>query len=107
MASHSIRLSLRSNNPRRRLERASTRRYNLSMMWGLLHWFISLVEFVIVMAIILVAGLMIAMAAFWVLSRFLGKLTSAPVEPDPDEYEMDESIPDALVSDPPNDAAAA
>ena len=82
------------------------RRYNLSMMWELLHWFVSLVEFIIVMAIILVAGLMIAMAAFWILSRFLGKLSSAP-EPDPDEYEMDDSLPDALVSDPPNDAAAA
>ena len=59
------------------------------------------------MALILVVGLMIAMAAFWVLSRFLGKLTSAPVEPDPDECEIDDTLPDALVSDSPHDAAAA
>jgi hypothetical protein len=58
----------------------------MDMLWELLQWFISLVEVIGVLAVILVAGVMIAMGAFWILARSLGKLT---VEPDPDESEMD------------------
>ena len=77
------------------------------MLWEPLQWFISLVEVITVMAAILVVGLIIAMAAFWVLSRCLGKVTDAPVEPDPEEYDMDDSSAAELAPGPPNDAAAA
>jgi hypothetical protein len=75
------------------------------MLWDLLQWFVSLVEVIAVMAAILVIGLMIAMAAFWVLSRSLGKLAGPPDESDPNEYGMDDSLP-ASVPTAPNDASA-
>ena len=73
------------------------------MLWELLHWFTSLVEVVAVVAAILALGLVIAIAAFWVLSRSLGKLAATPAEPDPDEYETDSSLSAAAVPGPPND----
>ena len=59
-----------------------------------------------VLASILVVGLIIAMAAFSVLSRRLGKLAGAPLEPDSDEYETDRSLAAALVPNSPNDFSA-
>ena len=76
------------------------------MLWEPLQWFISLVEVITVMAAILVVGLIIAMAAFWVLSQSLGKLAGAPAEPDPDEHETDGGLAATPSQTGPNDTSA-
>jgi hypothetical protein len=73
------------------------------VLWEFFHWFTSLAEVIAVVAAILALGLIIAKAAFWVLSRSLGRLASTPAEPDPDEYETDISLSAAAVPTPPND----
>jgi hypothetical protein len=57
------------------------------MLWDVLHFFTSLVEVVVAVALILIAGLMVAKFAFWILSRSLGKLAGPPArsDSDPDE----------------------
>ena len=70
----------------------------MGVVWDLIQWVVSFVEGVAALAVILVAGAMIAMAAFWVLARCLGRLASAPVEPDPDgclevEFSVVEEFP--------------
>ena len=62
------------------------------MVWDLIQWLVSCVEGLAALAAILVAGAMIAMAAFWILARCLGKFTSPPLEPDPDGWETEEEF---------------
>jgi hypothetical protein len=62
------------------------------MLWEAFQWFLSLIEVVAVLAAILGAGVSIAMAGFWVLSWSLSKFAAAAVEPDPEEYEMDDRL---------------
>ena len=77
----------------------------VGMLWEALQWFVSLGEVIAVMVAILMAGLFIAMTAFWVLSRILGTLAGAPVEADPNEFETDSGLEAALVPNAPDDAS--
>ena len=72
------------------------------MLWNALHFFIGLVEVVGAIAVILIAGVMVAKVAFWILSRSLGKLAGPPVGSDSDEDDVDECI---LVPGPPDDSS--
>ena len=71
------------------------------MLRELLHWLIGLAEVLGVTAAILVGGILVAMATFWVLARGLGQPIAEPAEPDPEEYEMDDSSATVVVPDPP------
>ena len=78
------------------------------MLRELLHWLIGLAEVLGVTAAILVGGIILAMAAFWVLARCLGQPIAEPAEPDPaepdpEEDEVDESSATAVVPDQPAD----
>lgn len=53
-------------------------------------WFVSLTEVGVAIALILLAGLVVGVAAFWMLSRFLRKLAGPPAELDPYEDEPDQ-----------------
>jgi len=67
------------------------------MLWDTLHFVISLVEVAVAIALILIAGVVIAKIAFWILSRSLGKLRE---KSDPYDDELDDYV--ALPS-PPDD----
>jgi len=76
----------------------------VAMLWEPLHWFVSFVEVIAAVTAILIGGLLIAMITFWGLSQIFRKLSGAPVEPDPDEYDLDNGLPPALFPNPPDDA---
>jgi hypothetical protein len=61
----------------------------VGILWEALDFFVGLVEVTAVVASILVVGLMIATAAFWILSRSLGKLADPLAGSDSYEDEMD------------------
>jgi hypothetical protein len=63
-----------------------------------LDWFVGLIEFVSVVAAILIVGLVFGMTGFWILGRSLRKLAGPPVESDPGEYELDEGMAGQVVS---------
>jgi len=68
------------------------------VLWDLLQWFTSFVEVIAVITVILMAGLIIAMTAFWVLARILGRLAGPHIELDPDDYEIDSAPAGDVVS---------
>jgi hypothetical protein len=70
------------------------------MLWDTLHFVISLVEVAVAIALILIAGVVIAKIAFWILSRSLGKLAGPREKSDPYDDELDDYV--ALPS-PPDD----
>jgi hypothetical protein len=57
------------------------------MLWDALHFFVNLVEVIVTVALILIAGVTVAKIAFWILSRSLGRLAGPPAGPDPCEDE--------------------
>ncbi len=56
-------------------------------------------------ASILVAGLMVATVAFWILSRSLGKFAGPPTRSDAYEDEMDGYIAVKAIPIPPDDTS--
>jgi hypothetical protein len=72
------------------------------MLWDALHFFIGLVEVIVAIAFILTVGVTVAKIAFWILSRILGKLAGPPLESDPYEDEIAESV---IVLNPPDDTS--
>jgi hypothetical protein len=62
------------------------------MLWNALHFFIGLVEVILAITSILIAGVTVAKVAFWILSRSLGKLAGPPARSDSAEDEMDDYI---------------
>jgi hypothetical protein len=75
------------------------------VVWEVLHFFVSLLEVSAVFVSILVAGLMVAKVAFWILSRTLGLLAGRPRRPDLYEDEMDDYDDYIVVPTPPDDTA--
>ena len=76
----------------------------VEMLWETLQSFVSFVEVIAAVTAILIGGLLIAMITCWALSQIFRKLSGAPVEPDPDEYDLDSGLPPALFPNPPNEA---
>jgi hypothetical protein len=72
------------------------------MLWDVLHFFTSLAEVIVAIALILIAGLMVAKFAFWILSRSLGKLAGPPARSDSDPDEIDDYI---ATPSPPDDTS--
>ena len=70
------------------------------MLWDAIHFFIGLIETAVAVALILIAGVIVAKLAFWILSRSLAKLAGPPVESDPCEEEIAECV---IVLSPPDD----
>jgi hypothetical protein len=68
------------------------------MLLDAVHFFLSLVEVIVAVALILITGLIVARIAFWILSRILGKLA------DSYEDEMDDFI---AIPTPPEDISIA
>jgi hypothetical protein len=55
------------------------------MVWVPFHWLVDLIEVLGAVAGILACGLMVAVSAFWILSRSLGLLADPPEESDLDD----------------------
>lgn len=76
------------------------------MIIGLLkdafRWFVSLTEVGLVIAAVLLIGLAVGMAGFWLLSQGLSKLAGPP-ELDPYEDEPEETVDAKVVATRPND----
>jgi hypothetical protein len=72
------------------------------MLWSALHFFIGLVEVIVAVALILIAGVAIAKVAFWILSRSLGKLVGRPAGSESHEDEVDEYI---IIPSPADDTS--
>ena len=66
----------------------------MGILWDALGFFVSLAEVVAVVVSILALGLIVAKAAFWILSRCLGKLTEPLADNDQDEDEMTDLEPE-------------
>jgi hypothetical protein len=72
------------------------------MLWDAIHFFISLGEVIVAVALVLIAGLIVAKIAFWTLSRCLGKLAGTPARSDSDEGEIYDYI---AIPRPPDDTS--
>jgi hypothetical protein len=72
------------------------------MLWDALHFFIGLIEVIVAVALILIAGVTVAKIAFWILSRFLGKFGGPLAGLDSQDDEIDECI---VIPNPPDDIA--
>jgi hypothetical protein len=66
-------------------------------------WFVSLTEVGAVIAAILLIGLVVGMAGFWILGHFIGKLAGPPAELDPYEMDLEEMEGAKVVSIRPDD----
>jgi hypothetical protein len=71
------------------------------MLWQVFHFFLSFVEVIAVIALILIAGLTVAVAVFWILSRSLGHPEAPPEGSDSYDDEIDGS---AEAPDPDSEA---
>jgi hypothetical protein len=76
------------------------------MLWEALSWITALVEVIVVATAILGAGLVIATAGFWILSRILGRIAGPQIESDSAEYEEDHGDNAALVPIPPENPSS-
>ncbi len=72
------------------------------MLWDALHFFVNLVEVIVAVALILIAGLTVARIAFWSLSRILGKFAGPATGSDPYEDEIDDYM---AIPSPPDDTS--